>query len=112
MKRVISLKSNKNFRRAYEKGLSFKSPAAILYLYKNGSDENRVGYSVTKKLGKAVKRNRIKRLFRESYRRYFESLEEGYDIVFVARRASVGGGLKFIEKCIGELFRKSGIFKC
>ncbi len=112
MKRIVSLKSNKNFRRTYEKGSVFKSRLAILYLFPNGLEEKRVGYSVTRKIGKAVIRNRIKRLFREAYRIYYNDLKEGYDMVFVARKAAVDIKLEDMKKCMGELFRKSGIFKC
>jgi len=112
IKGIISLTSNKNFKRAYSHGSSYSGNIATLYLYFNQLDINRVGYSVTKKLGTAVTRNRIKRLFRETYRRYVNNLEDGYDIVFVARKAVITASLCEIESCLAGLLRKSGILKC
>lgn len=71
-----------------------------------------MGYSVKKKLGKAIIRNRIKRRFREAYRQYFKYLKEGYDIILVAKTPVLKANLKDIEICFIELFRKSGIFEC
>ena len=112
MKRIISLKSSKNFKRAYKEGIFFVGSFVVLYLYPNSLLENRVGYSVSRKLGKAVVRNKIKRLLKEAYRKYFDSLKEGYDIVFVPRRTALNASLKEIEDCMSKLLRKSDIFKC
>lgn len=112
MNRVISLKSSKNFKRVYKEGTSLVGSYVVLYFYPNGLFENRVGYSVSRKLGKAVVRNKIKRLLKEAYRKHFESLKEGFDIVFVPRRSILNVGLKEIEVCMSKLLRKSEIFKC
>ncbi|HPZ10036.1 MAG TPA: ribonuclease P protein component [Candidatus Eremiobacteraeota bacterium] len=106
------MKSNKNFKRAYSKGSSFAGFLVVLYLYPNELKENRVGYSVTKNLGKAVVRNRIKRLFREAYRKHLNYLENGYDIIFVARRSVLKANIRDICVCFKDLFEKSGIYKC
>lgn len=111
-KKIISLTSNKNFKRAYTDGTSFSSNLAVIYIYPNNLDYNRTGYSVTRKLGKAVVRNKIKRLFREAYRYYIEHLIAGYDIIFVARKAVLKSSLNDILKCFAELFKKSGLYKC
>lgn len=111
-KKSVSLTSNKNFKRAYTDGTSFSSNLAVIYIYPNNLDYNRTGYSVTRKLGKAVVRNKIKRLFREAYRYYIEHLTDGYDIIFVARKAVLRSSLNDILKCFAELFKKSGLYKC
>jgi len=111
-KKTVSLTSNKNFKRAYTDGTSFSSNLAVIYIYPNNLDYNRTGYSVTRKLGKAVVRNKIKRLFREAYRYYIEHLIDGYDIIFVARKAVLRSSLNDILKCFAELFKKSGLYKC
>jgi len=111
MKKFITLKSNKNFKRVYNKGISVSGNIAVVYIYPNNLNENRVGYSVSKKIGNAVVRNRVKRLFRETYLSIFESLKNGYDIVLVARKSVIYSNLNSIKSCLKNLFLKIGIFK-
>lgn len=80
------LKLNKDFRRIYGRGKSFVHPEIVTYIYKNKSSENvRYGITVSKKLGKAVKRNRAKRLITAAVSPYIARLKPGTDMVFVAR---------------------------
>jgi ribonuclease P protein component len=83
-----SLKNNYDFRRLYAKGKSAASPYAVLYCRRNKSQTNRLGLTVSTKLGKAVHRNRIRRRFKEIYRLNEDKLLPGYDIVLVARTKS------------------------
>ena len=66
MKNTISLKENHEFRRLYHRGTSSAGRHLVLYCRKNKLGRNRLGLTVSAKLGKAVQRNRVKRLFRES----------------------------------------------
>lgn len=84
-----SLKLNHVFRRLYAKGASCANRNLVLYSKRNGSGENRVGITVSKKLGCAVVRNRARRRLRECYRLNEEKLKPGYDVVIVARSRSV-----------------------
>lgn len=84
----VTLKKNYEFRRLYTKGKSAVTPYFVIYCRKNQQKENRVGFTVSVKLGKAVVRNRIRRRLREVYRLNLESLRGGYDIVIVARSRS------------------------
>lgn len=88
MKYTISLKNNYEFRRLYSKGESAVSPYEVVYCRKNGRDCNRLGFTVSTKLGKAVVRNRIRRRYKEIYRLNEDKLKKGYDIVVVARSKS------------------------
>jgi ribonuclease P protein component len=66
-------------------------------------------------LGKAVSRNKIKRRLREAYRKYVDCTIEGYDIIFVARKAILKSRFEDILICIKELFERSKLltrFKC
>ena len=85
MKYTVSLKGNRSFRRMYAKGKSASSGTVVLYCRRNGLEENRVGITVSKKLGGAVVRNRARRRLREVCRLNAPALREGWDLVIVAR---------------------------
>lgn len=85
MNPICTLKKNSEFRRLYSKGKSAVSPYMVVYCRKNGRDVNRVGYTVSVKLGHAVVRNRVRRRLREIYRLNSPALKKGWDIVIVAR---------------------------
>ena len=85
MGRIITLNRNGLFRRAYGKGKSFTSPVLITYVVKNRGKRKRVGIVTSKKIGKANKRNRARRVIKEAYRLIFDKVLPGYDFVFVAR---------------------------
>ena len=85
MKRADTLKKNHEFRRLYQKGHSAVGNGMVLYCRKNRLGRNRLGITVSVKLGNAVKRNRARRRLREVYRLNQDKLQSGYDIVLVAR---------------------------
>ena len=76
------------FKQVYSRGRSKASPYLVLYTLPNGSAQNRLGISVSRKVGKAVRRNRLKRLVREIYRLEEANMQKGYDIVAVLRAAA------------------------
>ena len=88
MKFSTSLKLNHIFRRLYRSNGQANS-CLVLYARKNRTDTNRVGITVSKKLGKAVVRNRVRRRIREAYRLNEEKFLPGWDIVIVARSRAV-----------------------
>ncbi len=85
MSEFITMKENRDFRRLYNRGRSFASPLLVTYVIKNRSGDVRIGITTGKKVGKAVMRNRARRIIRESFRELSGSVKKGYDIVFVAR---------------------------
>ena len=85
MSDLITLKENREFRRAYTRGKSFVSPDLVTYIIKNNSNNLRIGITTGKKIGKAVERNRSRRIIRAAYYQVCERIRTGYDIVFVAR---------------------------
>ena len=99
MKNTQSLKLNRDFRRAY-KGASHAGGYTVVYARKNRCGFNRLGLTVSKTAGKAVVRNRLKRLMRESYRLMEDDIREGYDIIIVARNRAVG---KTFEQIRGDI---------
>ncbi len=92
-----SVKLNSDFRRIYAKGKSAVSPSVVVYCRKNRLDRNRVGFTVSKKLGKAVVRNRIRRRLREIIRLNGKQLREGYDLILVARTRAVEAEYRRLE---------------
>ncbi len=82
---IISLDRDGQFQKLYKKGKSVVSPSLIIYVKKNGQSFNRLGITASKKIGKAVVRNRAKRRIRELYRTNLPILKTGYDFVIVAR---------------------------
>jgi ribonuclease P protein component len=75
----------------------------------NGSNLSRYGFSVTKKVGKAVQRNRLKRLLREIMRP--QSLKPGWDIVFMARSVAVNAGYHELERAITKLLARAQLLE-
>jgi len=106
-----SLKENYLFRRVYSRGKSAASPYLAMYFRKNGRTENRLGITVSTKLGKAVVRNRVRRRLREIYRLNEARFLPGYDIVAVARFRSVGASYKELEADFIRLAEKLGLTK-
>ena len=80
-----SLKKNKDFQIVYRKGKSYANRFLVMYIKKNDMGKNRLGISVSKKVGNSIVRHRLTRLIRESYRLQEEHFLCGYDIVVVVR---------------------------
>lgn len=82
---IVTLKENRDFRRLYAKGKSYPSAILVTYVMKNHCECVRIGITTGKKIGKAVLRNRSRRIIREAYRDLSDRIKPGYDLVFVAR---------------------------
>ena len=85
MKFSESLKKNKDFQIVYNHGKSFANRFLVMYVVENGMEKNRLGISVSKKVGNSVIRHHITRLIRESYRLQEDMFNSGLDIVVIAR---------------------------
>ncbi len=83
--KIVKLKENRDFRRVYNKGKSSVSPYFVVYIMKNRWDVTRLGITVGKKIGNAVKRNRAKRVITAAFSTVYPQLQSGYDFVIVAR---------------------------
>lgn len=108
MKFSSSLKLNHIFRRLYATS-GQANGLLVLYARKNRTGTNRVGITVSKKLGHAVVRNRIRRRLREIYRLNEMKFRPGWDIVVVARSRSVHASFQELTGAYLSLARKAGI---
>lgn len=98
-----SLKKNKDFGLVYKKGKSYANRYLVMYVLENATNKNRLGISVSKKVGNSVVRHRITRLVRESYRLNEKSFSNGLDIVVIARVTAKGAGYHEIESALLHL---------
>lgn len=85
MKYSESLKKNRDFQLVYKKGTSLANKYLVMYVKEGRPDSNRLGISVSKKVGNSVVRHHLTRLLRESYRLHEEEFRSGLDIVVIAR---------------------------
>ncbi len=107
MKKTVSLNKNTMFLRVYSKGRSSANRYLAVYTLKAKRVPGvRLGITVSKKVGCAVVRNRIKRLIRESYRLSEDKIKNGADIVVVARRNAAGADYKAINGALQSLLAK------
>jgi ribonuclease P protein component len=85
MKFSESLKKNSDFQKVYREGKSYANRFLVMYILENGTGSNRVGISVSKKVGNSIVRHRVKRLIKEAYRLHEDMFLNGLDIVVIAR---------------------------
>jgi ribonuclease P protein component len=114
------LSRSEDFARVYRAGRSVASKYLVLYYFERsepvlpgGEARPRVGFSVSKRLGNAVDRNRVKRVLRESFRAHDQSFKGNMDFVLIARAPLVelldAGGSKAVEAKMLEIFRKASL---
>ena len=109
MNSIIKLKENYSFRRAYKKGKSYVSPYFVIYAVKNRRGI-RLGITVSKKLGCAVKRNRAKRVITAAFRDCLPNIPSGYDFVIVARTRILDIKSTAAAASMRALLRSAGIW--
>ena len=109
MKRAVTLKENYEFRRLYQKGKSAVSGCMVVYCRKNKLGHNRLGITVSVKLGHAVVRNRARRRLREVYRLNESRFRPGYDIVVVARSRAVTADFGALQSAYLGAAKRLGI---
>jgi ribonuclease P protein component len=111
MKKSESLKKNEDFKEIYRTGKSYANKYLIMYVKRNDTNDNRLGISVSKKVGNSVVRHRITRLIRESYRLFEDSFLSGLDIIVVARVGARGKEYSEIESALLHLMKLHKIGK-
>jgi ribonuclease P protein component len=109
------LKKNAEFRVVYGRGRAARRNMLVMYALENNTEKTRLGISAGKKVGGAVKRNLIKRLIRENYRRAAPRVKKGYDVVVVALAEAGalerGGAFSRIGSSLEHLLARHGLLK-
>ncbi len=109
MKKTLSITRNTLFKRLYSKGKSAANHELALYIQKSNAPVNRLGITVSTKLGNAVIRNRTKRRIKEAYRRIENLLPSGYNFVIVARFGAINKKSTELEHSIIKLLKKTDV---
>ncbi|MFW6305881.1 MAG: ribonuclease P protein component [Bacillota bacterium] len=104
------LKKKRDFNRVYNRGKSLATGNLVLYYFPNNLSENRVGFSISKKIGKAVVRNKIRRRLKEILR-IKKNIKKSYDFIIIARKPVTGLDYTGMERDIDKLFRRAGLIK-
>ena len=109
MKNSQSLKKNADFQNLYKSGRSFANKYLVRYVKENDLGINRIGISVSKKVGNSVVRHRVKRLILESYRLHEDIFNSSLDMVIIARATAKDRSYKEIESAVLHLGKLHGI---
>jgi len=110
MKRKYRLRRNADFQRVRHGGQSNASPLLVLAFLRNNLDHSRFGFVVSKKLGKAVRRNKIKRRIREAVRLRLAHIEPGFDFVFIARKQAGSADFWEISAAVESLVKRANLW--
>ena len=106
MKRFPSIKKNSEFQSIYKGRNSYANRLLVMYITENEKLGNRIGISVSKKVGKSVVRSHVTRLIRESYRSMEEEVKSGYDFVVIARVSCAAASYHEVCRSLRHLFKK------
>jgi ribonuclease P protein component len=109
MRREYRLRKKTDFERVFNQGKSCANRLAVLYYLESRVHKSRAGFVVSKRFGNAVKRNRVKRRYREALRSLWPRVEPGYDIVVLPREAGKEVAFQELVEALGSLLDKSGL---
>jgi ribonuclease P protein component len=110
MDKIFRLRSNMEFKRVYSGGKNYWNRNLVLYVKKNNVGNTRVGYSITKKIGNSVVRNKIRRRMKEIYRLNFSSIRGNYDLIFIPKKNVVDISYKELESAMLHILKLAGVF--
>ena len=107
---LVPLTENHEYKRVYARGKSAVRPALVLYCLRNKKvKQARVGITASKKIGNAVKRNRARRLLRESIRALYPQLKPGYDFVLVSRGRTPFANYQIVSSQLKSALEELGV---
>lgn len=109
MKKTATIKENRTFQRIYKRGRSALTPFLVLYCRPNNLGHNRLGVTVSTKLGGAVVRNRARRRLREVFRLASPGLKQGWDVVLVARARTAEAPYQRLTAAFDRAAREVGL---
>jgi ribonuclease P protein component len=103
---VERLRHPREFQRVFQHGKKLVAPTFVLSILPTSASHSRLGLAVSKRVGKAIVRNRIKRLLRELFRQHKMFLQPAYDVVFVARREAAAASFEEYTRQFRRLLRR------
>lgn len=111
MRRQHRLRASGDLERVRQEGRTWTHPLLILATLPNGGADSRFGFVVGRRIGKATKRNRIKRRMREAVRLRLQKGEvaAGWDMVWIARRAMLEASYRQVDEAVGQLLARAGL---
>jgi ribonuclease P protein component len=109
MEKKHRLRDSEQFQRVKKEGRSWSHPLLVLCVLPNDLDYSRFGFSVSKRVGKAVVRNRVKRLLREAVRLRRALIPPGQDLVFIARSPIKEVDFQEVNRSVEELLRQASL---
>ena len=111
MDRIYRLRSNMEFKKVYSGGKSYWNRNLVLYVKKNDLKYSRIGYSITKKIGNAVVRNKIRRRMKEINRLNFNRIKGNYDLIFIPKKNIVDISYIELESAVIHILKIAGLLK-
>ncbi|MCL5264869.1 MAG: ribonuclease P protein component [Chloroflexi bacterium] len=111
MQKQYRLRKEVEFKQVRGKGRSWAHPLIVLYALPNSLSVTRVGFSVSKRIGKAVRRNRARRLIREAVRLRHSDVKQGWDLLFIARKPIVDADFEQVRAAVDHLLRRAGLLQ-
>lgn len=111
MEKKHRIRKNMEFKKVYKIGKNYWNRNLVLYVSKNNLDNTRIGFTLTKKIGNAVTRNKVRRKMKEICRLNFNNIKEGYDLIFIAKKSTVNLSYDELEKSIIHILKISKTLK-
>lgn len=111
MNRKYSLRDKARFRQVRQEGVSYTHPLLILCCLRNEETISRCGFTVSKRIGKSVERNRARRRMREAIRLLWDMVESGWDLVWIARPGIAEAEFSELQSACARLLRRARLLK-
>jgi len=111
MDKKYRLRASADYRRTRKEGHSWAHPLLVLYVLSNTLEHNRIGFSVSRRVGGAVVRNRAKRRMREAVRLFMDELDQGWDMVFIARAPISGAQFHLVRQAVEILLWRACLLR-
>jgi len=111
MDKTNRLRKNEDFKKVYKYGKSYYNRNLIMYIRKNDLEYSRIGFTVTKKIGNSVVRNKIRRRIKEIVRKNLGNIMDGYDIILIPKKNVIDISFQELESAIFHIFKLANILK-